>query len=98
MGENEIDTLKWEDISGRFKIGCCVLVAAFLFHLIGIYTNHWAVAVTDAFGTVQYNGLWEICFDVRMGRGEFECQGFIWSAPQNSRKYTCVHILLYAQL
>lgn len=88
MGEKEeIDTLKLEDISGRFKIGCGFLIAAFMFHMIGMSTNHWAVSVTDAHGTIQYNGLWEKCADVRLGRGDFECQGFIWSDPQVSRKY-----------
>ena len=88
MSEKEMDTLKLEDISGRFKIGCGVLIVTFLFHLIGLSTNHWAVAVTDAHGTIQYNGLWGKCADVRMGRGDFECQGFVWSDPQSSRKYT----------
>lgn len=83
MGE-DIDTLKLEDISRRFKIGCGVLIAAFLFHFIGMTTNHWAVAATDAYGTIQYNGLWEKCSDIKIGRGVYECGGFIWSDPQVS--------------
>lgn len=85
--EEKIDTLKLKDISRRFKIGCGVLIAAFLFHFIGMSTNHWAVAVTDAYGTIQYNGLWEKCSDIKIGRGVYECGGFIWSDPQVSRKY-----------
>lgn len=89
-GEEDLDTLKLEDISTLFKAGCVVLLAAFLFHTIGIATNHWAVSVTDAHGTIQYNGLWEKCADVRLGKGDFECQGFIWSDPQVSHWFRYV--------
>jgi hypothetical protein len=86
MGE-DIDTLKLEDISRKFKIGCGVLIAAFLFHFVGVSSNHWAVAATDAYGTIQYNGLWEKCSDIKIGKGDYECGAFIWSDPQVSRKY-----------
>ncbi|CAC5364106.1 unnamed protein product [Mytilus coruscus] len=89
-GEEDLDTLKLEDISTLFKGGCVVLLAAFLFHTIGMATNHWAVSVTDAHGTIQYNGLWEKCADVRLGKGDFECQGFIWSDPQVSHWFRYV--------
>ena len=90
LKEEEVDTLKLEDISLKFKIGCGVLLASFFFTTVGMATNHWALSQTDAYGTIQYNGLWEKCADVRIGRGDFECAAFIWSDPQVSRKYSLI--------
>lgn len=87
---DDADTLKLEDISTLFKVGCCVLFVGFLFQVIGIATNKWAVSETQAHGVLQYNGLWEKCADVRIGWHDFECQGFVWSDAQVSHWFRYV--------